>query len=401
MSQRLISLDPGLARLQREGFNVRIETGHVVVRDVPYVAPNRQVRLCVLADAYNDTTCRPTDHTMYMAGEPPSDEKGVIQETMFAGDRQNQQPYAVGDGLTMQYRFSVKVVGEGQAPIPDENYYDKFVRYIERLGRHVRAAGSDLSAQTFPLVLPDEPGASPFKYVDTATSRAQIAAISKTLQGQRLAVVGLGGTGGYVLDLVAKTPVEEIHLYDFDIFRQHNAFRAPGAASAEDLKLNSKKVDYFANIYAKMRNGIVPHPEGATEDTIAQIASTNFVFTCMDAGEAKRSLIDSLVANGTSFIDCGMGLYEVEGKLAGIARVTTATPGMNAHLADRIPFSDGNADNEYAHNIQIADLNALNAALAVIRWKKWAGFYNDLEREHNSNYTVDGNSIANGDFSAG
>lgn len=400
MSQRLISLDPGLARLQQEGFNIRIEAGHVVVRDVPYIAPDKRVRLCVLADTYNDTTCRPTDHTMYMAGEAPCDENGVIQEIMLAGNIQNQRPYTVGAELTLQYRFSVKVVGEGTALVADENYYDKVVRYIERLGRHVRATGSDLSAHTFPVVLPDEPGVSVFKYLDTATSRARISAISKKLQGQRLAIVGLGGTGGYVLDLVSKTPAEEIHLYDFDTFRQHNAFRAPGAASIEDLKSNSKKVDYFANIYSKMRNGIFPHPEGADESTMGQIASMSFVFICMDAGEAKRSLIDRLRAAGSAFIDCGMGLYEVDGKLAGIARVTTGTSTMTTHLVRRIPFSDGDLDNEYAHNIQIADLNALNAALAVIRWKKWSGFYNDLECEHNANYTVDGNSIVNGDLHA-
>jgi hypothetical protein len=45
----------------------------------------------------------------------------------------------------------------------------------------------------------------------------------------------------------------------------------------------------------------------------------------------------------------------------------------------------------------VADLNALNAALAVIRWKKLFGFYSDLEEEHHSVYVIDGNSIANED----
>ena len=55
------------------------------------------------------------------------------------------------------------------------------------------------------------------------------------------------------------------------------------------------------------------------------------------------------------------------------------------------------ADNDYAHNIQIADLNALNAALAVIRWKKLCGFYTDQEHEHSSTYMVGGNHIVNDD----
>jgi hypothetical protein len=54
-------------------------------------------------------------------------------------------------------------------------------------------------------------------------------------------------------------------------------------------------------------------------------------------------------------------------------------------------------ENDYSHNIQIAELNALNAALAVIKWKKLCGFYQDLEREHCSVYTINGNHIANED----
>ncbi|CAN2525454.1 MULTISPECIES: hypothetical protein [Burkholderia] len=49
----------------------------------------------------------------------------------------------------------------------------------------------------------------------------------------------------------------------------------------------------------------------------------------------------------------------------------------------------------YASNIQVADLNALNAVLAVIKWKKLRGFYRDLDREHHSTYTTDGNLLLN------
>ena len=67
------------------------------------------------------------------------------------------------------------------------------------------------------------------------------------------------------------------------------------------------------------------------------------------------------------------------------------------HVQARIPFSDGDANNEYAKNIQIADLNALNAALAVIKWKKLCGFYSDFDQEHHCTYTIDGNALINED----
>lgn len=62
----------------------------------------------------------------------------------------------------------------------------------------------------------------------------------------------------------------------------------------------------------------------------------------------------------------------------------------------RIRFTDGEA-NDYSLNIQIADLNALNAALAVVKWKKLSGFYLDLGREHNSIYAISDNTLINED----
>ena len=59
-----------------------------------------------------------------------------------------------------------------------------------------------------------------------------------------------------------------------------------------------------------------------------------------------------------------------------------------------IPYGN-NENNDYSRNIQIAELNALNAALAVIKWKKTLGFYLDLEQEAQSVYQIDGNHLVN------
>ena len=51
-------------------------------------------------------------------------------------------------------------------------------------------------------------------------------------------------------------------------------------------------------------------------------------------------------------------------RLAGILRITTATAQKRDHVMRRIPFSDADPNDDYSRNIQIADLNALSAALA-------------------------------------
>jgi len=200
---------------------------------------------------------------------------------------------------------------------------------------------------------------------------------------------------------VAKTPVGEIHLFDGDTFSQHNAFRSPGAPSIEDLRAKLNKAVYFKMQYEKMHCGIVAHAEYINASNVVELRDMEFVFLCIDRGGEKRSIVAKLDEYGIPFIDVGMGIQATGDSLGGILRVTTSTPEMRNHLCEngKIPFSEGDADNDYAQNIQVADLNALNAALAVIRWKKYFGFYRDLEKEHFSTYTIDGNQLMNEDRS--
>ena len=74
--------------------------------------------------------------------------------------------------------------------------------------------------------------------------------------------------------------------------------------------------------------------------------------------------------------------------------VATWTGPDDDSVLERISYQD-TGENDYSTNIQIADLNSLDAALAVIKWKKTLGFYQDLEGENLSYYLIDGNRIIN------
>ena len=160
-----------------------------------------------------------------------------------------------------------------------------------------------------------------------------------------------------------------------------------------------KKVHYHADHYALMRKGIVPHGYHIDASNVGVLEELNFVFLCVDRGNVKLHIVEKLEALGISFIDVGMGIEPVDDQLLGILRVTTSTATKRDHVRDkkRIGFSSDDVDEVYSKNIQIAELNALNAALAVIRWKKLLGFYKDFEQEHYSTYTLDGNLILNDD----
>ncbi len=392
MSRRLIDHSPDLKRLRDEGYDVQAVNGFVIVRDVPYLNGSRQVKRGTVISSLTlagDVTTRPDTHVALFAGEYPCHADGKPIERI----RHTENTTRVCDGLTAAFSFSAK-----PKPLDHyENYYDKLSTYVDILSGPVHVIDPSATAKTFPVVDSDS-DESVFKYVDTASSRAEITAISRKLEGSRIAIVGLGGTGSYVLDLVAKTPVKEIHLFDGDTFLQHNAFRAPGAASTAELAEKMPKVQYFERIYSKMRSGIVPHAEYATTENITQIGGLDFVFLCME-GKAKRGIVQELEKLKLPFVDVGMGIYVAGDALGGIVRTTTSTPNRREHVwsSQRIPFSNGADANEYDKNIQIADLNALNAALAVIKWKKLLGFYVDQEREHYSTYTIGGNDVDNED----
>ena len=391
MSYELISHSPDLKRLHDEGYEVEVKAGHLLVSHVPYVNSSKEVKYGVLVSTLvlnEDITQKPSDHVAMFAGDTPCDIQGQpLTKIINSSERRD-----LGNGIVIDHTFSSK------PPEGYPDYYEKMTTYINMLVGPAQAIDPKATATTFRVVEATEEE-SVFKYIDTASSRAGIGAINQRLEQSKVAIVGLGGTGAYILDLVAKTPVKEIHLFDGDRFLQHNAFRSPSAPSIKELGRASQKVAYFARLYSKMRRGIIPHDGFVDGSNVEDLRDMDFVFIAIDDGETKRTIVAALEEYGTPFVDVGMGVYESEGTLAGVVRVTTSTPDQRNHVHEkqRIPFSGRDDDDDYSQNIQIADLNALNAALAVIKWKKLCGFYRDLEREHFSAYEVDGNHLLNED----
>jgi len=260
---------------------------------------------------------------------------------------------------------------------------------------YARAIDPSATAKMFPPI-PTDASESVFRYLDSASSRAQISAITGKLKLGKVAIVGLGGTGSYILDFIAKTPIEQIHLYDRDTLYTHNAFRAPGAASIDELDAAPSKVEYFQRKYDPLHRNIIAHPVHVDETNIEELRDMAFVFLAMDTGASKKYIIKKLEEFGVPFIDTGMGIGQANNSLNGLVRTTTSVPGHRRHVWERLSFADED-ENEYEHNIQTADLNAFNAIMAVIKWKKLLGFYMDLDNEYSSTYTIDGNHLLNED----
>lgn len=385
MSVKLIARSPDLKRLQDEGYEIEARSGFLIVRSVPYVTSGRTVALgTVVTDlALNDDiTQKPRDHQVWFAGEQPCHATGSPITAL--GLQQCRQTLC--EGVVVDFRFSAK------ADYPD--YHAKITQYEQILSNPARSLNPDVTARTFrPIEACEED--SVFLYADSATSRAGIVPASIKLAMKKIAVVGLGGTGAYVLDLVAKTPVHEIHLFDGDRFLQHNAFRSPGAASLDDLRQNLSKVEYYTALYSRLRRGVIPHQEFISDETIGHLANFDFVFVCIDRPTVRKMISEFMKLNSMPFIDVGMELELIEDQasLVGACRITLSTPGKRDHFARHVSLEGAVADDLYGTNIQVADMNALNAALAVLKWKKFCGFYQDCYQEYQSVYAINAHQL--------
>ncbi|UTX35909.1 ThiF family adenylyltransferase (plasmid) [Micrococcus luteus] len=391
-ASRLVRNSPDLQRLLAEGYSVRIVENLLVVDDIPYVDASRQVQsgsfICAL-DVAGERTAKPENHVMAFVGDPPRDQNGQEISPGFA-DPGLTGGWAAGPELTPSVGFS-------QKPRPDgyTDYYEKVTTYAAILLGPARALDDSASPQlSKPVTTQDEDDV--FCYMDTFSSRAGITERNQKLTVPKVVIIGLGGTGSYILDLLAKTPIQAIHLYDADAFLTHNAFRAPGAAALEDLRATPKKVDYYAKVYGRMRGGIHSHPINVTGANVHELTDASFVFLAMDTSPDKQVIIETLIARQVPFVDTGIGVQNDPAGIGGQIRITTSLPGRTAHITDGglISTVAGEAA-EYATNLQVAELNMMAAVLAVVRFKKWLGFYADTDAELHSTYWISANEMLN------
>lgn len=389
MSNKLINLSTDLKRLRDEGYEVEVRGGHLLVHHIPYVNSGCEVKYGTLISTLmvnNDVTLKPDTHVIHFMGEHPCNNDGSLL-TPIQHSVINQILF---DDIVLHFSFS------NRPPNGYDNYYDKVIRYIELIIAPAKSIAPMVTATTFKVIESDEIE-SVFHYLDSNSSRANIGAINERFKGQKIGIIGLGGTGSYILDQIAKTPVDEILLFDSDEFLLHNAFRSPGAPTAEVLNEGKKKVDYFASIYSNMHRGIIPYAVKITELNIELLQGLSFVFICIDSNIARGLIISALQSYQIPYIDVGLGVEVVEDTLTATLRATLGTPLKSDHISSRIGSIDS-YDDEYNTNIQISDLNAMNALMAILRWKRFTGFYKDLKEEHHTTYTVNTGQLLNDDF---
>lgn len=386
MLENPTALRPDLQHLVDDGYAITVQGGYLILDDVPYVTQSRQIERGGLICAYDERQARVTgDHTVFFTGTVPHRDDGTSLALAVIADEIVQDVA----GRTVRCRLSNK---------PDDveamlaNYYNKLTHYVRKISSYAQAIDPAVSASSkgyFNRTL----APSVFHYPNTAVARSGLDAYEAKLKVNKISIVGVGGTGSYILDAIAKTPVQEIHLFDGDLFESHNAYRMPGTIDVEQVYAERSKTEIFSEIYGRLRTGIFSHPYRIELHNIQELDGSDFVFLAIDHGPSRALISDWLVANGIPFIDVGIGVEKVPElhSLTSRARYTFVQP-STAELAGTLPRTDDSEEAVY-NNIQLPELNALNAMLAVFRFKQYLGFFADDEHVDSLKFVGSWNKI--------
>ena len=326
------------------------------------------------------TATPPGDHTVWWAGKPPFRADGSSMEgDLSCGAWKEGRD--LGEGLTVYMQWSIKPVTNGKKRAYID-YEEKVTTYIGEVAGQadIRHPGVLEAARTgeAPMIALN----TRFKYIDTNTYRYGLKGIEERIEDEIVAIVGVGGTGSYLMDILAKTNVKELHLFDEDVLKQHNAFRMCGAARIEELGGSFSKVDWYRRTYSAIReDGIHVHTEELTGDRRDFLAKFTTVFIAVDDLTVRRDLQAACNELGIYHVSVGIGV-EVEGEsndqLGGNVKVETAFRPRHPRPVE--PPPEEGPDQAYGI-VQTTELNMLGAALAVIEWKAKVGIYRN-DRPH-------------------
>lgn len=370
MFQKLVSHNNDIRRLVEKGYAVAFDSNCMMLRDIPYLNGQKELQIGAIVtklEFVDKERVTQDNHQIFFSGSTPHNIDGKPIPNLGDSPATLVLSEACCD-VVVQRSFSNK-------PKPNGKFGDFFEK-IESYVTIISGPAIELhkvTPYTFRAVK-EVVSDSVFKFHDTLTSRAEITDLSAKFKNDVIAVIGLGGTGAYVLDFLVKTPVREIRAFDQDVFHVHNAFRSPGRL--EESELGKKKAEVYHWRYDNFRTGLFVTPKFLDHSCTEDLDGVTFAFVCVDKGSSRTGIFDLLTSRGIPFIDVGMGLDRKRGSLNGQLRTTYYSSEYAQKVRDKglAPLTDS-PDDIYKTNIQISELNALNACLAVIRYKQLRGFY--------------------------
>lgn len=242
--------------LEEEGYLLDFVGGYFLIYGLPYLNERGELAhgdwaspIDLSADGVLDP---PGNHQAWFRGGRPHDQNGRQLRLGGGADR-----IKVAEGFETDSSFSYKLLDAAGQMRSYNSFEEKVRTYLDTIIGPALTVFPDATPLRAIEVRAAEQG-TPLRFPDTLSSRYHMNDVSRLLQGKKVAVVGLGGTGSYILDFIARTHLAEIALFDDDKVHVHTIFRFPGFIPRA---IGSLKVDALGQQYGHWHANITPIPE--------------------------------------------------------------------------------------------------------------------------------------------
>ncbi len=403
MSYSLINHSKDLSKLISEKYNIEIRGGYLIIKNVPYLSQNEikyaDIVTSLNIDSQRQETQQPTEHTVWWTGEIPYNSEGKsMKDDLCCAEWTNG--HNLGEDIVVYMQWSRMIKQDGQKRAYND-YYEQITTYIKEVSFHAESKTPGVLERSKNGEVNKDNSDERFVYINSSQYRNGTKGIEDKISDEIVAVIGVGGTGSYLVDVLVKTNIKELHLYDHDTIETDSAFRLAGAVHKNEFGM--AKVDWHEKSYKNIRaKGLHTHKNKIDNKNLDTLKNYNTVFIAVDNLNSRREIQRKCNELGVFHLSVGIGVEkegENDSQLVGMVKIEKEYQVNNSRNSTNIVQNNQQPIIDiYRSNIQTAELNMLGAALAIIEWKIKKGIYrSDRDSDHNLlNYATPSGTILMG-----
>ncbi len=206
-----------------------------------------------------------------------------------------------------------------------------------------------------------------------------------------VAIVGLGGVGAWIADLVVKADPREIHGWDYDCIKPKNILRMPGGLDP-NVWIGRRKAHWFEETYSLIHTNVHGHNARVLPSNVQEvIEGTTFAFVAVDDADDRMMVCDTLAHARIPFVVVGLSPVRKEKRVKVSMRIVSAHVGVSSWRGG-IPQVGQAGQDDYG-SLDLPDVYSMTASWAIQSWRKMRGQFWQDQREECLDYDASDHSL--------
>ncbi len=208
---------------------------------------------------------------------------------------------------------------------------------------------------------------------------------------ERVAIIGLGGVGAWIADLIIKANPFEVRGWDYDCIEPKNILRMPGGLDPGTW-IGRPKAVWFQEVYSLVHSRVHGLNSKVLPENVHEVlGGTTFAFVAVDDADARLMICDALADAQIPFVVAGLSLVRMDKRVRISMRVITAHVGVSSwrHAIPQV----GQAGQDDYGSLDLPDVYSMAASWAIQSWRKMKGQVVMAQREECLDYSANDQSL--------